>query len=83
MPEKFAKDLLKHAIIPLTGLGEPGALGAIRDIGNSGTNRAPHQLWAEWPNRKSRAINEFQSKQVLKEIVFMFEGLLLETETPL
>ena len=33
MPEEFAKDLLKHAIIPLTGLESSlGALGALRDM---------------------------------------------------
>ena len=36
MPEEFAKDLLSHAIIPLTGLESSlFALGALRDISNT------------------------------------------------
>ena len=70
MPEEFAKDLLKHAIIPLTGLESSlGALGALRDVSDMWNKQStPSIIWAHWPDRKSRTINEFQSKKVLKEI---------------
>ena len=70
MPEEFAKDLLRHAIIPLTGLESSlGALGALRDIRNTWNRQNTRSIiWTQWPNRKSRTINEFQSKKVLKEI---------------
>ena len=43
MPEEFAKDLLKHAIIPLTGLDSSlGALGALRDVSNM--EQAEHSI---------------------------------------
>ncbi len=70
MPEEFAKDLLRHAIIPLTGLESSlGALGALRDISNTWNRQNTRSIiWSQWPDRKSRTINEFQSKKVLKEI---------------
>ena len=70
MPEEFAKDLLRHAIIPLTGLESSlGALGALRDIRNTWNRQNTRSIiWSQWPDRKSRTINEFQSKKVLKEI---------------
>ena len=70
MPEEFAKDLLRHAIIPLTGLESSlGALGALRDISNTWNRQNTRSIiWTQWPDRKSRTINEFQSKKVLKEI---------------
>ena len=70
MPEEFAKDLLRHAIIPLTGLESSlGALGALRDISNTWNSQSTRSIiWTQWPDRKSRTINEFQSKKVLKKI---------------
>jgi len=70
MPEEFAKDLLRHAIIPLTGLESSlGALGALRDIRNTWNRQNTRSIiWTQWPDRKSRTINEFQSKKVLKKI---------------
>ena len=70
MPEEFAKDLLKHAIIPLTGLESSlSALSALRDVSNMWNKQTtPSIIWAQWPDRKSRTINEFQSKKVLREI---------------
>ena len=70
MPEEFAKDLLRHGIIPLTGLESSlGALGALRDVSSIWSRQNTRSIvWAQWPNRKSRTINEFQSKIVLKEI---------------
>jgi acyl-CoA synthetase (NDP forming) len=70
MPEEFAKDLLKHAIIPLTGLESSlGALGALRDVSKMSNKQSTRSvIWAQWPNRKSRTIDEFQSKKVLKKI---------------
>ena len=67
MPEEFAKDLLRHAIIPLTGLESSlGALGALRDISNIWNEQSTRSIiWAQWPDRNSRTINEFQSKKVL------------------
>ena len=70
MPEEFAKDLLRHAIIPLTGLESSlGALGALRDISTTWNRQSARSIiWTQWPDRKSRTINEFQSKKVLKKI---------------
>ena len=70
MPEEFAKDLLRHAIIPLTGLESSlGALGALRDVSDRWNKQSTRSIiWDRWPDRKSRTINEFQSKKVLKEI---------------
>ncbi len=70
MPEEFAKDLLRHAIIPLTGLESSlHALGALRDVVDMWNKQSTRSIiWDQWPDRKSRTINEFQSKKVLKEI---------------
>ena len=70
MPQEFAKDLLRYARIPLTGLESSlGALGALRDVSNMWNKQSTRSvIWAQWPDRKSRTKNEFQSKQVLKEI---------------
>ena len=70
MPEEFAKDLLRHAIIPLTGLESSlGALGALRDVSDMWNKQSTRSIiWDQWPNKKYRTINEFQSKKVLKEI---------------
>ena len=70
LPEEFAKDLLRHAIIPLTGLESSlGALGALRDVSNMWKKQSIRSIiWEKWPDKKTRTINEFQSKKVLKKI---------------
>ncbi|MFL2801002.1 MAG: acetate--CoA ligase family protein [Paracoccaceae bacterium] len=70
MPEEFAKDLLRHAIIPLTGLESSlGALGALRDVSNMWKKQSIRSIiWQQWPDKKSRTINEFHSKKILKKI---------------
>ena len=64
MPEDFAKDLLRHGIIPLTGLESSlGALGALRDVSSMWNKQNTGSIIStQWPNRKSLMINEFQSK---------------------
>ena len=70
MPEKFAKDLLKHAIIPLTGL--ENSLAAVKALQNVGIHwkvkGTPSIIWERWPNEKSRVLDEYQSKKVLNKI---------------
>ena len=54
----------------MTGLESSlGALGALRDVSDMWNKQSTRSIiWDQWPDRKSRTINEFQSKQVLKEI---------------
>tara|TARA_Y100001935_G_scaffold12113_1_gene9458 strand:+ start:1014 stop:1982 length:969 start_codon:yes stop_codon:yes gene_type:complete len=70
MPEKFAKDLLRHAIIPLTGL--ENSLAAVKALQNVGilwkVKSTPSIIWERWPNEKSRVLDEHQSKKVLNKI---------------
>ena len=70
MPEKFAKDLLKHAIIPLTGL--ESSLAAVKALQNVSSQwkikSTPSIIWQRWPDEKSRILDEYQSKRVLNKI---------------
>ncbi len=70
MPEKFAKDLLRHSIIPLTGL--ENSLSAVKALRNVSiqwkAKRTPSIIWQRWPNTKSRILDEYQSKRVLNKI---------------
>ena len=54
----------------MTGLESSlGALGALRDVSDMWNKQSTRSIiWDQWPDRKSRTINEFQSKKVLKEI---------------
>ena len=46
MPEKFAKDLLRHAIIPLTGLENSlAAVKALQNVGMLWKVKVLHQLY--------------------------------------
>ena len=70
MPEKFAKDLIKHSIIPLTGL--ENSLAAVKALQNVSVQwkikSTPSIIWERWPNEKSRVLDEYQSKKVLSRI---------------
>ena len=86
MPEKFAKDLLKHAIIPLTGL--ENSLAAVKALQNVGmlwkVKGTPSIIWERWPNEKSRVLDEYQSKKVLNKIgINVPEGFLITDKNSL
>jgi len=70
MPEKFAKDLIRHSIIPLTGL--ENSLAALKALQNVSirwkVKSTPSIIWERWPNEKSRVLDEYQSKKVLSGI---------------
>ena len=86
MPEKFAKDLLRHAIIPLTGL--ENSLAAVKALQNVGmlwkVKGTPSIIWERWPNEKSRVLDEYQSKKVLNKIgINVPEGFIITDKNSL